>query len=360
MASTAFVDVTGGEGTVYIFDKGTNALRESIGFSLGEDRAFRLSGLPGDMAESLLSLPLSMLNFRVLELPLMDMDKIKDILPFELEGIILGGSENIVFDARVLESGEAGHKVLAVYMEKGVLKGLLDGLKPFGIDPKAVTSLDLGSALEAYAGSSGELGSLLLEHRVAPGDQRIERALREMSQCTMNLRTGEFSYTREVEQTRRTLRFAAVALIALVLIFAGDIALRTMASKKEGARLEKAVLKKYSEVFPGEAPKAATGLTYKLKSQIKELEQKVAFTTGVSPLDFLLELQGRNVPGLVFTDITLSGEAVVLKGEASSLSDVEAVKGRLEGLLKDVTISETGQSARGKTVFTITAKGVKA
>jgi type II secretory pathway component PulL len=360
MASTAFVDITGGEGAVHIFDKGTHALRESVNFSLGEDRAFRMSGLPRDIEESFLSLPLGMLNFRVLELPLMDMDKIRDILPFELDGIILGGSENIVLDAKVLESGEAGHKVLAVYLEKPVLKGLLEGLKPFEIDPRAATSLDLGSALEAYAGSSGDLGSLLLGHRVEAGEQRIERALKEMSRCTVNLRTGDLSYTREAEQRRRTLRFAAAALIALVLIFAGDIALRTMTSKREIARLEKAILKKYSEAFPGEAPKAATGLTYKLKSQLKEVEQKVAFTTGVSPLEFLLELQGRNSQGLVFTDITLSREAVVLKGEASSLSDVEAVKGRLEGLLLNVTISETGRSAREKIMFTITAKGVRA
>jgi type II secretory pathway component PulL len=360
MASIAFVDIFGEEGNVYIFDKGSQELRDRIHFSLGEGGAFRMSGLPADIVESYLSVPLGMLNFRVLELPMMDMDKIKDVLPFELEGVILGSSENIVFDAKVLESGEAGQRVLAAYLDKPVLKGLLQGLKAFQIDPKAVTSIDLGSALEAYAGGSGELGQLLLEHHVADGDERLERALKEMSNSTVNLRTGELSYTREAEQARRSLRFAAAAAILIVLIFAGDITLRTMATKRDIARIESAILEKYSEAFPGESPRAAKGLTYKMKSQLRELEQRVAFTTGVSPLEFLLELQGRNAPGLVFTDISLSGEAVVLKGEAPTLSDVDAVKGRLEGLLLDVTISETGRSAREKVMFTITAKGIRA
>ena len=62
-----------------------------------------------------MSLPLSSLNFRVIDLPFSDKDRIREILPFELDGMILGGAEKVVFDDIIVGTSDNKYQVLAVY-----------------------------------------------------------------------------------------------------------------------------------------------------------------------------------------------------------------------------------------------------
>jgi hypothetical protein len=359
MAAKAVFDLAGESGgQVYIFERGDGRLRERLPFDLAEGRQFRIQGLPGDIEESCLSLPLGMLDFRVLELELEDIDKIRAVLPFELEGIILGDPAEVVYDAKVLGSANGKQKVLAVYANKAQLRSLLEGLRALDVDPRSVTSIDLASALQSYR-SVGELSSMLLEHRVQEEEMRLQGALAEATHSTVNLRMGEFSYAGESEKVRRSLRFTAAAFALVMLLVAGDFGLKTYVLNKEARGVESGILSVYGEIFPGENPASAAGLTYKIKSRLREMQDQADFVSGVAPLDFLLELERRKVSGLVYTEITLAREGISLKGEASALGQVEEAKAKLEGILSDVTISDTGRSARDKILFTITAKGRK-
>ena len=349
----AFFDMP--EGQVYLFDKKTGGLVDKVPFGTGEGFNFSGLQLPEGIEESCVSLPLRLLNFRVLELELADIEKIREVLPFELEGLILDEPESVVIDARIIEDLNNRRKVLAVYLKKSALKELLDALGALDMDPRVVTSLDLGHALDTYT-SVEEMSRRLLLDRLVEGDERVQRALREIIKGpVVNLRRGELSYTRDTERTKRTLKFTAAAALLLMLFFSADMALRTAGTKKQTAVIERGILKAYSDIFPGEKPQGTQGLTYRMKAHLKDMKDRAAFSSGLSPLELLLGLQGLGLPGL--TDITLDKDFIVLKGEASSLSEVQDAKGRLEGLLLDVNISETGQSVRDKIAFTITARG---
>lgn len=354
MSVTAFFDITGGGGRAYIFESGV--LRENFPFELSEDQKFHVRELPPDIEDAYLGLPLEMLDFRVLELPLSEPERVREVLPFELEDIILGGAEGAVIDAVVFPaaSGEK-HRVLAVYTGKEALRALLLRLGELGLDPRAVTSLELAGVV-GKARNGGEVGSLLVEGASMDEPERADLALSEIQAPTINLRRGELAFMKDVEWAKRSMRFAALALMALLLVLAGDVGLRTAKVKKEAAFHEGRVLQSYKEMFPEEKPAQAKGLPFKARARVKEARDLDAFMRGVSPLGFLMKLQEKRQPSVVYSDITLDREFVVLKGEAPSLSDVEKARAVLEGFLSEVKISETGQSVKGGVSFTITAK----
>lgn len=354
LAVTAFFDITGNNGRLYVFEDG--ALREGIPFELSEDQRFFTGELPEDIGEVLVSLPLEMLDFRMLELPISEPARVREVLPFELDGLILGGAEGVVVDALVLKEprGEK-HRVLAVFVEREKIRALLGRLSELGLDPRAITSLELAHAVKISSGTE-ELGSMLLEPSTLAESERPAAALAELSDLTINLRRGEFAYTRDIEKTRRSLMLTALALVLLLLLFAGDLGLRTLKLGKQTAVLESEIVSLYSGMFPGEKPKSARGLAYKAKALLKEARGKEAQLKGLYPLEFLMSLQEARPPEVVFTDITLDREFVSLKGEARTLSDVQKAKAALEGFLSEVKISETGQSVKEKVSFTISAR----
>jgi type II secretory pathway component PulL len=363
MSTRAFIDITDGEGAIYLFRKGAQTSEATkVTFSLGEGHEFHAGELPGDIEESFLSLPLGMLDFRLLELPISNPEKAREVLPYELEGLMLGPSESVVMDAAVINGPkgvEQTYGVLAVYIRKDVLGKLLDGLGELGLDPRAVTSIELGAAIEASE-SADELSERLLKKQGLDSAGRVERAVREMAAPGINLRRGELSYTKEAEQARRSLKFTTALVMAILVLFGVNTSYRMINARKDTARVETRLLRTYTDIFPGEKPKSARGLSYKARARLKEMGEKEASLKGVSALEFLLKLQAAKFPGLKIGEITLDKGLVVLRGEAASLSRVEEMKALLEGFLSEVKITETTQLPAETTAFTITAREIRA
>lgn len=308
--------------------------------------------LPKGTSACFLSLPAVMLNFRVLELPLAGMDKIREVLPFELEGLVLGEPGDYVIDC--LSLGDK--KVLAVCVEKAALRKLLDGFAAIGCEPRIVTAIDVGHAVRNTA-SVEELSRRLVEEAALNGDERPREAAAEIRQHTINLRRGEFSWRKEAERARGMFRYAALSLIAVFVFAAGDFLIRTLAVKKESIRLENAVFGTYSALFPGEKPQSAGDALLRMKAYLKEAKDKDALLTGLRPLETLLQLEQAAMPDIRVQDISFDSGLMMLKGEASSMGGVEQFRERLGR--SEANISETGQSARGKVSFTITVKEKK-
>jgi type II secretory pathway component PulL len=359
MSTAAFIDITGGEGDIYLIEKGARpAVLDKVHFSLGEGYEFFTGELPADIDETFLSLPLGMLDFRVLELSMSEREKAREVLPYEVEGLILEPVENVVMDAVILEApeGPADAGVLAVYIRKPVLRAVIEGLGKLNLDPRVVTSLELSHVLERSGGGEELSGRLLKGGLLEAEEDRAGLALKEMGAPCINLRRGEFSYTREAERTRRTLRVTAALLASILLVFGLDTSYKTMHTKKEISRMETRILRAYTDIFPSEKPARAEGLSYKARARLKQVREKAAALKGVSALRFMLRLQEGKQPGSKITRITLDKGLVVLKGEADSLGKVQEVKERLEGVISEVKITDTSQSASGATAFTITAR----
>jgi type II secretory pathway component PulL len=358
MGKKAFLDFVEGKAIAHIFDVGRNSSRviETVRIDLEEGLSPERIAAFADAEESYLSLPLDMLDFRVMELPFNDMKKIREVMPLELDNIILEGSGSVVFDARILK-GMDESRILAAYIKKDRLKGLLERLKPLGIDPRIVTSLELSAVLES-ASSLEELSGLLLCPPILDEKERVNYALRETGEAVINLRTGELAYTADTEKTDRSLRWTVLLVALLFMVFFSDMAFRIITVKKDIASSREAIRKTYQSLFP--ADKKVSDELYQLKAHMKELKVKENSFIGISPLRILLDLSKLNITGLFLRELNIDRERIILKGECSNLSDVQLLKGKLDGFLTDVTITDAKPGDKGQTAFALAAKGRRA
>jgi type II secretory pathway component PulL len=317
------------------------------GYSVSGGNAFKKD------EETFLSLPLSLLNFRIIEMPFSDRKRVRELLPFEIDGLILGGSGSVVFDAYIL--GESGGKsrVLVIYLMKEKLRAVLEGLKSAGLDPRVVTSLELADAVSTATGEK-EIMDRILSPEPLPEETRIKRAAEEIKHPVVNFRTGEFFYTADVEKSKKSLRITAVLAVLLLAVLLSDMTMMVVTLRKENRSMKNDIRRTYLSIFPEE--KKITNEVYQLKAHYKALQDKEESFSGISPLRTLLDLSRIKGADVVFTEVTVDKELVILKGESPSLTEVQKVKGKLEGAFTDVTISDTKPSAEDKTLFTLTAK----
>jgi type II secretory pathway component PulL len=350
MGKSLFIDLGEKEVHTYLFDsRGSSyTIRDTRTYPVYGQYEFSLPDGDENAEHIYLSLPLSCLNFRVIELPFSDRERIREVLPFELEGMILTGADRVIFDNIVVGSADGKYKVLAVYIEKDVLKKILDTLRLYGIDPAVVTCLDLRGKTEDF-----RLPDLLIPPGTAP-EKRIELSIEEMKKPVINLRREEFSYTRDLEQTKRSLRVTAALMGLLILVLSATIFLKIVSARSEVSAIKNSMRKEYRDIFPEE--KKIVNELYQLRSRLKELRGKEDVFVGINPLDLLLKLSAVERQGIVFNEITEDKVNIVLKGEAESLSDIQHLKDRLRGLHGDVAITDSGTSGRNTMLFTITAK----
>jgi type II secretory pathway component PulL len=338
-----------GEIPVHLFGKGRGTYEYEKTVQLKP--ASPDNGLGEDISGVCLSLPLHILNFRVVRLPFSDRDKLKGVIPFELGGLLLDGAEEIVFDSIILGGSGKEYDILVAYVGKKMLGEILAHLSSMQFDPRFVTSIELQAAL---GDGKNDIGSHLMNLRSLTEEEMINAAMGELTAPTLNLRTGPFAYTRESKKIRKTLRVTAFLLLFLALAVNGDLLLRFASAKNELASVKKEMRAMYSALFPGE--KRVADEIYQMKSHMKEIRDRGTAVSGISPLRLLSELSREKMEAARLDEIRFEGGLITLKGEASSMEAMNGVKARLSGFLKDVSLPDMKPSADGKVRFTIVAK----
>ena len=353
MGRVLFIDIKEKEVTTHIFHfrGNTYEVKETRSFPISGQYDFSFEMETDQIENAYVSLPAAWFNFRIIELPFSDKDKIRETLPFELDSVILGGSKAVIFDNVIVGKSDNAVQVLAVYIEKDLLKKVLDALRSHGIEPVYVTCLELRKKLTDFT-LPELLTPVLLEEK-----ERIALAGEEIKKPAINVRRGEFAYTRDIERTKKSLRVTAVLLVFIVLVLSADVLLKIVSLRQESAAVKNEIRKQYMEMFPGE--KKIVNELYQLKSHLKELQEKEDVFIGVDALGLLLDLSQLEREGVVFNEIMEDKNAIILKGEAASLSLIQQFKQKLDSLYGDVTIADSKSSARGSMIFTITAKGKK-
>lgn len=319
--------------------------------------------LPAELTTSLqptdecyLSLPLSFLNFRIIEMPFSDLRKVRELLPFELEGLIISGVSSVVFDAFVLGEQNGKYRVFVAYVTREILGDILSQLKKYNADPRLAISLELADIVQRSRGE--DIAGLLQEPPVLPESALVETALREIAQPSFNFRRDEFAYTVDDRKQKQLLLTAAILLALIAAVFLADMAFVSLSLKRDNQSLRDGLRKTYQEVFP--ADKKISDEVYQMKAHLKELKEKEISFIGSSPLQVMLSLSKVVKPGIAFSEVTVESSLIVLKGECPSLGDTQKIKADLDPLFLEVNISETKpSSAQGKTQFTMTAKGRK-
>jgi type II secretory pathway component PulL len=350
MGRSVFIDLREQELLTYVFSlrKGKYEMEETKTYPVSSRFDFSVDEAGEDIENAYLSLPVSSLNFRVIDLPFSDKNRIREILPFELDGIILGGTDTVIFDCVVLGNSGDKYQVLAVYIEKEDAREILARLKSFNLEPVFVTSIELRNILKDFSPSR------LFSPEAMEDKDRISLAVEEMKAPTINLRREEFSYTRDTEKTKRSLRVTAALLICLALVLSANFLAGMISTRYQIASLRNEMRKDYQALFPEE--KNIMNELLQLKSHMKELKGKENLFIGIDPLDILLKLSRVEKQSVVFNEISADRDNISMKGEAPSLSDVQQLKDRLDSLFSGVAISDSKSSAQGKMLFTITAR----
>ena len=354
MTRALFIDITDKEINTYIFDvgQGRYELKENRKYTPAEKYDFPAEAIDGGFDNIYLSLPASLLNFRVLDTPFSDRERIREVLPFELDGVILGGTDKALFDDIIVGRTESKYQALAVYIEKSVVRDMLAKLNSCGADPVFITSLEVGKIVKDFSPEK------LLSPLDLDDNERVALAQEEMRSPTINLRREEFAYTRDIEKTKRYFKTTAVLVTLIAFVVSAGLLFQIMTTKNEIAALKNDMRKKYQDLFPQEKNIMNEG--YQLKAHMKELSGKEEIFIGVSPLDVLWKLSQIGKTSAVFYETSADRGNLILKGEAASLSDVQKVKDEIGKFFDDANISDSKTSLQGKILFTITAKEKRA
>jgi len=347
------IDIRETEIHSYVFErkKGTYEVSQVKKLPRDKKHRFSVDELPRDTDTAYVSLPLSSLNYRVIDVPFAQKDKIREVLPFELDGMILGGSSQVVFDNIIVGSSGNTNQVLAVYVDKTAVRDILDNCRTYDIDPECITSIELRKIAKDFSPER------LLSPITVDEQDRISLALEEIKAPTINLRRDEFAYTRALEETRRSLKVTAILALLLMVIFSAGLLFNIISTKGEIGRVKKEIQKDYRELFPEE--KNIVNEIHQLKSHMKELKEKEQLLIGVSPLNLLLDLSRIDKHNASFHEVSTQNDSITFKGEAASLSDIQSIKAELEQFFDDVSISDSKTSAGGAMIFSISAKEKK-
>ncbi|MBI5665615.1 MAG: hypothetical protein HZC49_11115 [Nitrospirae bacterium] len=344
---TGFIDWTENELHFYTFEKraGQYYLVDSSSFPLEEEPGPEaLKSLPsagcGDIC---LSVPLDLLTLREQTFPFSDKDKIRDTIPFEIEGVLLGSISDYIIDHIIIESYEAGSKVLAVCMEKSKLKKIIELFSSANLEPKLVTSLDA----RLCEGKS----EALLVATVSDPYVRAEAARQEISSPLINLRRDELAYMGDIVKFVGRLRLTAVLVLILTIVLAANFTLSFIDQKKEYKLLTDEIEAVFRRVFPED--KKIIDADRQFKGNMNMLIKKNSALGGVPFLNIMKDIAEQNIKNVTLHEFNADGKNIIIKGTANSFEDVEALKNNIAALFKEVKVTDSGATADKKINFTI-------
>ncbi len=372
-----------------------------------------------DFSRVFLSLPPRALSLRVVELPMDDPRKIEEVIPFEIGDLLLGDPSEMIISALQLHSS----KVMAVAVEKEILRHYLEVFSSFGIDPSWVgTSLfSMRYLLQEDTHRAGNLGIVIgdtftvlfegkpvfykdfygkdeliliegylkkegiypdrlvateenagilrevfdgidIEVLSLPGDVSLEyagvtalaRHIEHGLEGSVNLRKGEFGYTKEARALRRAVVTTGVLVGMIVLIGGVDFYLRYRELSEELSLYRKALTEEYMALFPKES--RVPDALYQLRAKLMEMEKDLEILNrkkGV--LDIMNSLARMDNLDVTFYELHAGERRVVAKGETDSFDSANRLRELLRGMdgIREVSLADVKAGTDGRTRFSV-------
>jgi type II secretory pathway component PulL len=354
VSKAAVFDLTdGNKGNLRVFDLPSGVLSYEAAFDLDSVNRVFITQMPLDIDKTIVSLPVSEFDLRVIELPLSGIDALRDVLPFELDGAILAPVDSLVIEAVILNEHPESSEVLAVYIDKVKLQDVLNKMEGIGINPSVVSSLELRHLVDRASANEPVSDSIKSVSALEDKD-REALSQREADAPVINFRRDAFAYRRSFKGVLRSMILASALLLLVLALIIGDMSLKASAYTKEANAQSESLHALYKAMMPD--LDNMQGMSYKVASKLEELRAKDKFMQGVAPLEFFMKLQQKYSSGISVTDITMARGRVQIKGEADSAAAVQEYRVQLGEFLGDVKVSQTGASVSGKTSFTIEAR----
>ena len=300
----------------------------------------------GSYERIFLSVPQKLLSVRELHFPFSDKDKIKKAIPYELEGLLLGETDNYCMDHLEAESSGDGSSVLAVSIEKTRLKEIVGMFSSVSLEPAAVTSIDIRL-------SKGNAG-MVIKNSSFDENVRLKAVIDEIEKPSINLRQEELSYAGDVRRLRKSLRMTTALVLILIVILCSDTVIKLFSAKKENAQLSKEVTALYRESFPEDTK--IIDPVRQFRGNLNSLKERKAILAGAPVLDILLQV-AESKKNISIYEFSMDEKNIFLKGTAVSFEDVDSFKNALLSAFSDVKVMDSKASPDKKINFVITMKG---
>jgi type II secretory pathway component PulL len=340
---TGFIDWTEGQINLYIFEQAGHV--DTVSFPAeGELSQSSLSPLlKSNLDHVYLSVPLSFLTLRELTFPFSDKIKIKDTLPYELEGLLLGSVTDYVIDHIVMETFDSGSKVLAACIEKTRLRGIINSFFSAGLEPKMITSIDLRL-------SGGDIGKLA-EGFASDSKAREDAAEQEIMNPSINLRQDELAYTGDIQRMKKALRVTASLLLALAILLCASAVVKFTAQKRVNRELSGELQTIYRSAFPED--KKIVDPVKQFQANLAVLREKKSVLGGIPVLDILNNIANLNNRMAVLNEFSSDGKNLIMKGTASSFEQVDQLRNALSASFDAVKVVNSDATADKKINFTL-------
>lgn len=357
-----FIDWTEEKITLHTFNKkrGQYTLADSVSVPVeGRLNSSALIPLARPGIERIhLSIPVNLLTIRELSFPFSNKNKIKDTIPYELEGMVLGDVSEYSIDyiikdlsaavdlSALADKSATGSQVLAVCIEKTKLREILDLFSSAGLEPVSVTSIDLRFSVKNI--------EMLFESPSLGEKIRAEAAREDIANPLINLRQNELAYKGDIDQIKSSLRFTAVLASVLLLLLGLDLTLKLISLKKENTLLANEINSLYRKTFPDE--KKIVDAIRQFKGNFNAIRGKKAVLGGVPVLNELLNIAGLKNKNITLDEFSTDEEKIIMKGSASSFENVDAFKNTLASSFKEIKIMDSVASPDKKIHFSIIMK----
>jgi type II secretory pathway component PulL len=342
-----FIDWTEKKLSLYIFEKKGNqyTLADTLSLPIeGKLNQSTLSSLIKTNIEYVyLSIPLNLLSLRELNFPFSDKNKIKDTISYELEGILFGNISDYSIDYLIKESSESGSSVLAACIEKTKLREIIELFSSVGLEPTAITSLDLRSY-------SKNIEMLFESHNLGE-EIRAEAAKKELVNPLINLRQDELSYKGDIERIKKSLRLTGTLIFLLLLILGFNTTMKFISMEKEHTSITEEINAIYHNAFPGDVK--IVDPVRQFKGNLNSLMEKKTILGGIPVLDILLNIANHKNKDIILNEFNTDGKNIIIKGAALSFENVDAFKNALSPSFAEVKVIDSKASPDKKISFSI-------
>lgn len=266
-------------------------------------------------------------SMRKAVLPHLDSEKIREILPFEMEGLFLIPSSGLVFDFYPLREAENG--------TEGIVFALKKEAADRYISPFVSAGLNLISLSPAWDVRLSEYGA--------------QEGL--FYKTALNLAPVGLSGEKKKREAQDAYRTAFLYAVAVLLICIAGFSFRYFLILQKEVRIKKDVSAMYVSLFPDQ--KLPSDHYYGVQSKLAELKQNYRAFKGIEVLEILKSVSESSREGVRVKEINMDGNKAFLKGEAPDYASVEQFRDSLKRSLGEVQLHETKNMPDGKAGFAL-------
>jgi type II secretion system protein L len=174
----------------------------------------------------------------------------------------------------------------------------------------------------------------------------------------IDLRTGEFAYTRAIELVKGKLALTgAFAAVLLLLVIGGNVATWVVKSR-QATRLQDDIEAVFLAAMPNEP---IVDPLQQVQAQVRTMRGQVEGGSSQGVVDILKGMSQAVEGGVVFkmNEFHRDAAGVRIKGETDSYEHIELIKTAVAGLpgLKCIKVTDSKSTATGTVVFELSMEG---